>query len=208
MKPLRPDEVIELFEQGVDAVVAAAGERQDRSWHKTVVGEWSAHELARHLVVVCDWYHEWLDRAEAGDASPPFQAKHLAGRNELAILDLDDLDGPEAIDRFRSRAFEYRDRLAALAADERWDLPYGFPSGVSTVGGHAGIAAGEWNLHAWDLSVDEFTPSSPDRLYLAVGAGMTRAQPAWKRLITRRVVARIAGRDPWTDLLTRSGRRP
>ncbi len=208
MKRLQPSEVIELFEQGVDAVVAAAAERQDRSWHKTVVGEWSAHELARHLVAVCDWYHEWLDRAEAGDASPPFQAKHLDGRNELAVLDLDHLDGPEAIERFAERATAYRERLETIAADGRWNLPYGFANGVSSVGGHAGIAAAEWNLHAWDLSIADFAPASPDRLYLAVGEGMTQAQPAWKRVITRRVVARIATRDPWTDLLKRSGRRP
>ena len=208
MNQLSPAEVLELFDQGVTAIADAAAEREGRAWHKTVVGEWSAHELARHLLAVCDWYHEWLDRAEAGDSSPPFPAKQLAGRNELAVLDLDELDGPDAVDQFVERAHDYRDRLLGMAESGRWDLPYGFANGVTTVGGHAGIAAGEWHLHAWDLRQSEHVPAAPDQLYLAVGDGMTRTQPGWKRAITRRVVARIAKRDPWTDLLERSGRKP
>lgn len=208
MKPLAPHEVIDLFDEGVTAIAEAAAAREGRAWHQTVVGEWSAHELARHLLAVCTWYHEWLDRAEDGDASQPFPTKQLAGRNELAILDLDDIDGPDAITRFVDLAAAYRDRLRSTAEEDRWDLPYGFANGVTTVGGHAGIAAGEWHLHAWDLRQGTFVPAAPDQLYRAVGDGMTRAQPAWKRAITRRVVARIANRDPWTDLLERSGRRP
>lgn len=207
MRQLAPATVIELFDEGVEAIADAAAGRQGREWHKTVVGEWSAHELARHLVAVCDWYHEWLDRAESGDSAQPFPAKQLAGRNELAILDRDDIDGPDAIALFVERAGAYRDRLRNAADTGRWDLPYGFANGVTTVGGHAGIAAGEWHLHAWDLAGGEHEPTSPDQLYLAVGDGMTRTQPGWKRAITRQVVARIANRKPWQDLLRRSGRR-
>lgn len=206
MKPLDPAVVIELFDDGVQALVDAAAGREGRAWHRTVVGEWSGHELARHLVAVCDWYHEWLDRALDGDATPPFPAKQLAGRNELAILDLDHLEGPDAIERFDERAGEYCDRLAAASRNGNWDLPYGFANGTSTVGGHAGIAAGEWHLHAWDLAGHEFAPKRPTELYLAIGAGMTQTHPAWKRAITRRVVARIARKNPWLDLLERSGR--
>ncbi len=208
MKALTPEEVLDLFHDGVDAVVAAAAGRHDRAWHKTVVGEWSGHELARHLVAVAEWYHEWLDRAEAGDATPPFPAKHLDGHNELAVLELGHLDGPEAIERFVERAGAYHERLGTAAAEGRWDLPYGFANGTTTVGGHAGIAAAEWYLHAWDLDRERGAPTAADRLYLAVGDGMTRTQPGWKRIITRRVVARIASGDPWSDLLQRSGRHP
>jgi hypothetical protein len=207
VKALEATEVIRLFDEGVDALVDAADERHGREWHKTVVGEWSGHELARHLLAVCEWYHAWLDRSEGGDGSPPFPSKQLAGRNELAILDLGDLDGPAAIDRFAERAADYRVRLLGVAETNRWDLPYGFANGTTTIGGHAGIAAGEWHLHAWDLRQGDHVPANPDRLYLAVGHGMTLTQPAWKRAITRRVVARIAKRDPWTDLVRRSGRR-
>lgn len=207
MKALEPDEVIGLFDEGVAAIVEAAAGREGRAWHKTVVGEWSGHELARHVLAVCNWYHEWLDRSEDGEGSPPFPTKQLDGRNELAVLDLDDLDGPDAISLFAERATDYRSRLVTAAGAGRWHLPYGFAHGTTTVGGHAGIAAGEWHLHAWDLGQGGHQPIAADRLYLAVGDGMTRTQPAWKRTITRRVVTRIAARDPWTDLLERSGRR-
>ncbi len=206
MKPLEPEVVLGQFDEGVAQIVSLAGEREGRAWHKTVVGDWSAHELARHLLAVSDWYHEWLDRAEAGDSTSPFPAKQLDNRNELAVLDLGHLDGPEAIDRFAVRANNYRQRLAHLAADGSWDMPYGCANGRSTVGGHAGIAAAEWHLHAWDLSVGQWQPSSPQTLYLAVGQGMVTSQRRWKQAITTRVVARIAAGDPWADLVKRSGR--
>lgn len=206
MTPLSAERVVELFDEGVDAIADLAAERTDRSWHKTVVGEWSAHELARHLLAVSDWYHEWLDAALDGVSAPPFPAKQLDGRNELAVLDLRDLEGPEAIERFVDRARRYADRLRRADAEGLWAAPYGFANGVSTVGGHAGIAAAEWHLHAWDLSAGSWCPSSPPELYLAVGHGMTATQPKWKQAITRRVVQRIAMREPWLDLLRRSGR--
>lgn len=206
MTPIDPERVIAQFDEGVAAIADFAGQREGRAWHKTVIGEWSAHELARHLLVIADWYHEWLDSALAGDATPPFPAKQLDGRNELAILDIRDLDGPEAIERFIGRANEYADRLRTAAASEEWTTPYGFANGTSTVGGHAGIAAAEWHLHAWDMSGGTWSPTNPTELYLAVGHGMTAAQPSWKRSITRRVVKRIAAGEPWLDLLKRSGR--
>lgn len=206
MTPVVPADVIKQFDEGVAAIEALAGQRQGRDWHKTVVGEWSAHELARHLLVIVGWYHDWLDAALAGNAEQPFPAKQLDGRNELAILDIRDIDGPEAITAFVERAVDYASRLRHAAASDDWNTPYGFANGVSTVGGHAGIAAAEWHLHAWDLSGGASMPSDPTTLYLAVGHGMTATQSAWKQKITRRVVGRIAKGDPWLDLLSRSGR--
>lgn len=205
MTPLEPVQVIAQFEEGVAAIADHARGREGRAWHKTVVGEWSGHELARHLVAVTDWYHEWLDSALDGDATQPFPTKQLDGRNELAILDLRDLDGPEAIEQFVGRASDYADRLRAAVSSD-WATSYGFANGVSTVGGHAGIAAAEWHLHAWDLSGGAWSPTDPAGLYLAVGDGMTATQPKWKQAVTRRVVKRIAAGEPWLDLLKRSGR--
>lgn len=206
MTPPEPSRVIAQFEEGVAALVEQANRREGRAWHKTVVGEWSAHELARHVVVIVDWYHEWLDAALAGDASQPFPAKQLDGRNELAILDIRDLEGPDAIRQFTERANDYAERLRSVAATGQWSAPYGFANGVSTIGGHAGIAAAEWHLHAWDMSGGAWSPSNASELYLAVGDGMTATQPKWKQAITRRVVRRIAQREPWLDLVARSGR--
>lgn len=205
MTPLEAAQVIDQFDEGVAAIAHHASQREGRAWHKTVVGEWSAHELARHLLAVASWYHEWLDAALAGNSSPPFPLKQLDGRNELAVLDLRHLEGPEAIEQFVSRADDYAARLRAAAPTD-WATPYGLANGVSTVGGHAGIAAAEWHLHAWDLSGGAWSPSDPAGLYLAVGDGMTTTQPRWKRAVTRRVVSRIAAGEPWLDLLKRSGR--
>lgn len=206
MTPLDPGQVIAQFDEGVATISELASQREGRAWHKSVVGEWSGHELARHLLVIAGWYHEWLDAALEGNGTQPFPAKQLDDRNELAILDIRDLDGPEAIAQFVDRATGYSDRLRQASTTTKWSAPYGFANGVSTVGGHAGIAAAEWHLHAWDLSGGEWAPTNPRELYLAVGHGMTATQPKWKRQITRRVVSRIAARDPWLDLLKRSGR--
>lgn len=206
MNRLDPAEVLGQFDEGVAQIVSLANEREGRAWHKTVVGDWSANELARHVLAVCDWYHEWLDRAEAGQSTPPFPVKQLDNRNELAVLDLGALDGPDAINTFAARAADYRRRLEQLASDDKWGLPYGFAHGTTTVGGHAGVAAAEWHLHAWDFSGGRWRPSSPETLYLAVGQGMIETQPRWKQAITRRVVARKAAGDPWADLVKRSGR--
>lgn len=206
MTALGPQQVIAQFDEGVAAIVDHASRREGRDWHKTIVGDWSAHELARHLVAVTDWYHEWLDAALAGDSTQPFPAKQLDDRNELAILDLRDLEGPEAVNRFAERANGYAERLRSAEASGDWTIAYGFANGVSTVGGHAGIAAAEWHLHAWDMSGGLWSPTNSSDLYLAVGDGMTATQPRWKQVVTRRVVKRIAQRDPWLDLLKRSGR--
>jgi len=201
-----PERIVELFDDGVTAIADLATRRSERDWHKTVVGDWSAHELARHLLAVADWYHDWLDAALAGQAEQPFPTKQLDGRNELEVLDRRDLDGPEAIERFVDRATAYTDRLRMVIDANQWETAYGFAHGVTTIGGHAGIAAGEWHLHAWDLSGGTWSPPAPGELYLAVGHGMTATQSRWKQVITRRVVARIAANDPWLDLLQRSGR--
>jgi hypothetical protein len=190
------DEVLAMFREGVDAFCAEAARLDDVGWTKPACGEWSATELARHVLAVVGWYHDWLDRAEAGDASPAFPIEDLAARNARDQADMaahGGLDGPEATDRFRGRAELYAGRLAGT-----WDLPFGYPRGTVTAGLHAGMAAFEWHAHTWDLSHDR-APLRPDLLYtaaadcLAAAGGGTddRDPPA----------------DPWEAMLVRSGRR-
>ena len=141
-------------------------------------------ELARHVLAVARWYHDWLDRAERGDAAPPFAVTELAVRNAAELEGLSGLDGPEAVGRFVPVAGAYRARLPA-----RWDLPYGYPRGTVTAGLHAGTAACEWHLHAWDLahaSGHGHRPSDPAALYAAVGSNAWRPPRAgcrggWRR---------------------------
>lgn len=209
--PKRSD-LLTLYAEGVDAIESIGADldadTNGRGWHRTAVGDWTAQELARHLLGVARWYHQWLDDAELGRAEPPFPVKQLEGRNELDVLDATALSGREALDTFLLEARRYLTRLeAAASSDEAWNRPFGFPWGTITTGLHVGAAISEWNLHAWDLSSGTWEPSDPEAVYLAVGAALTAPQPRLQRLVTHRVVPVLARRNPWPDLLKRSGRR-
>jgi hypothetical protein len=158
------------------------------------------------VAAVAGWYHEWLDRAERGDATPPFRAEELAAQNELALVPLAETTGPAALELFVPRARSYRERLPAA-----WDLPYGYPRGTVTAGLHAAIAATEWHLHAWDLARSGGSahgPSDPDALYRGAGACLATAQGGLKGRIAAVLVPLGARLSPWEALLRRSGRAP
>jgi uncharacterized protein (TIGR03083 family) len=108
---------------------------------------WSALDVVGHVVCVARWHHEWLDRAEAGNRSPPFPLSELAERNAAALSALEISAGPDRVTAFVELTVAYADRVAA-----HWDLPYTYPPGTVSAGVHAVLAAGEWQLHAWDLA--------------------------------------------------------
>jgi len=164
--------------------------------------------VARHVLAVVGWYHDWLDRAEAGEAEPVFPVAELAARNaeELAREDLGRLDGPTAMAQFAARAHAYGERLVA-----DWDLPYGYPRGTVTAGLHAGVAACEWHLHAWDVAGAQrrgHRPSDPAALYAAAGVCLARAQGGIQGRLAGALVPLGARLRPWEALLRRSGRAP
>jgi len=168
------DTVLRLYDEGVEAFAALASTLPPDGWGRAACGEWTARDLARHVLAVAGWYHDWLDRAERGDAAAPFAVTELGPRNAAALEGLSGLEGTEAVRRFVTRAGAYRDRLPA-----RWDLPYGYPRGTVTAGLHAGTAACEWHLHAWDLahaSGHGHRPSNPAALYAAAGECLAAAQ--------------------------------
>jgi hypothetical protein len=184
------DEVLAMFDEGVAAFVTEAGRVDD--WSRPACGEWTATELARHVLSVIDWYHDWLDRAEAGDPSPAFPIDELDQRAAQSLREVGDVPGPEATARFAEEAARYTERL-----EDRWDLPYGYPRGTVTAGLHAGLACFEWHAHTWDLSHDH-VPPRPDRLYVAAAdclAAATGGTPD------------DAPEHPWSAMLERSGRR-
>jgi uncharacterized protein (TIGR03083 family) len=200
------DEVLRLYDEGVEAFARLAGALAGEDWVRQACGDWSAAALTRHLAAVAGWYHEWLDRAERGDASPPFPGGELAAQNELALESLADTPGPAALELFVTRARTYGDRLPAS-----WDLPYGYPRGTVTAGLHAAMAATEWHLHAWDLARSAGSghrPSDPDALYRGAGACLAAAQGGLKGRIAAVLVPVGARLNPWEALLRRSGRAP
>jgi hypothetical protein len=201
-----PDHVLHIFDEGVEAVAGAADGLDDMGWAQAACGEWTAAELARHVLAVAGWYHEWLDRAEHGDSTPPFGVADLAVRNGVALEPLHVLDGPAAMRQFVHRAHAYRDRLPA-----DWDLPYGYPRGTVTAGLHAGTAPCEWHLHAWDLARAQgraHRPSDPAALYEAAGSCLAAAQGGVKGRVAAALVPLGARLRPWEALLRRSGRAP
>jgi hypothetical protein len=200
------DEVLRLYGEGIDAFAGLAGELTGEDWERRTCGEWSALVLTRHVAAVAGWYHEWLDRAERGDATPPFGGQELAARNELAWEPLAGTSGPVALELFVTRATSYAGRLPAA-----WDLPYGYPRGTVTAGLHAAGAATEWHLHSWDLARSRGSghrPTDPDALYRGAGACLAKAQGGLKGRIAAILVPVGARLSPWEALLRRSGRAP
>ena len=65
--------VLRLYDEGVDAIVAAAGALGPDGWSRVACGDWTASDLARHVLAVAQWYECWLDRAERGDAGTPLR---------------------------------------------------------------------------------------------------------------------------------------
>jgi uncharacterized protein (TIGR03083 family) len=209
----QPDAVLALYTEGMDAFVEMAGRLGEEHWRQPVTDQWTATDLAGHVLVVARWYHEWLDRAEEGVRGRPFAYDELASRNASALAALPSATGPERVAEFAAAATAYAERLPAT-----WDLRYGFPYGTVTAGVHAGAAASEWHVHCWDLgraAGATHRPSDPALLYECLGTALTAARTgllpdrlrlALSRWTVQRAVARTA--DPWAALLDRSGRQP
>jgi hypothetical protein len=205
-----PDQeaVLACYLDGVEGVVRMGTGLPAASWAAPVCGVWDATALTGHVLAVARWYHEWLDRAEAGECDPPFSAKELATRNQAALAGLEPEDGPGRLQAFEREATDYADRVG-----ERWDLPYGFPMGTVTAGQHLGLAAMEWHAHAWDLAAAaeaEHRPADPDVLFDAVADAWPRRLGAVRRTALRTAMpaVRVASRDRWATLLRNTGRLP
>jgi hypothetical protein len=198
--------VMRCYDDGVDAVEAMA-KRIDaaEAWDKaTPCPAWTAVELLGHLQVVAGWYHAWLDLAEAGVAEPPFAAGHLPVENAAAVDALPPTSGPDRLTAFTTLARTYAKRLP-----ERWSLPYGYPRGTVTAGFHAGVAAIEWHVHAWDLGQvvgHQYRPADPEAL-AAIGA---ESELRWRAPLLKPIVPIVrrvaASGDAWRRLLKGAGR--
>lgn len=195
-----------LFRDGVTAVERVAAGTSSQAWQRPACGHWTGVQTARHLLAVARWYHEWLDRAIAGNASSPFPATEMDRRNERALTAVGDMPATEAIALFVESANRYVDRVV-----DHWDLAYGYPFGTVTAGLHCGVAATEWHLHAWDLSrntPDRHRPSNPEGLFLAAAMCVAEARGGWSGALLRPLLPLGARIKPWETLLRRSGRDP
>lgn len=195
-----------LFLSGIEAVVAQSDQLHDTAWDTIACGEWSAADTARHVLCVSRWYHSWLDRALAGDTSLPFDSAIMDRENEAALDALGPVSGPQAVRQFANSANDYIERV-----DNVWDVPYAYPYGLATAGLHAGIAATEWHLHAWDLSTvtgELHEPEDSAGLFLAAGACLAAREGGLRSAAMSIVVPLAARRSPWKSMVNRSGRSP
>jgi len=206
MQAVLRDSVLRLYDEGVDAFAGWTQGLGPDGWARGACGEWTAADVARHVLAVAGWYHAWLDRAERGDAHRPFGVAELAPRNAEALESTAGLEGSIAVAQFVESARAYRDRLTSV-----WDLPFGYPRGTVTAGLHAGVAACEWHLHAWDLARSRdrgHRPSDPAALYGATGACLAAAEGGARGWVAARLVPLGARLRPWEAMLRRSGRAP
>ena len=205
---LEPHAVVAVHRDGIESLAGFGSTAPPSLWSTQVCGVWTGADLAGHVLAVSRWYHQWLDRAEAGEVEPPFRLEAMATENQRALNALEPGTGPDRLAAFRRSALAYLDRV-----EPHWALPYGYPAGTITVGEHAALGAMEWHAHAWDLARAlgrDHRPVDPDTLAAAV-------LPAWAARrgrvggTSRRAagsVARRLSRDPWTLLLRNTGRRP
>jgi uncharacterized protein (TIGR03083 family) len=196
--------VLTLFATGVDAVVEITAGFDDEQWAAPVCGDWSGTELAGHLVTVVGWYHDWLDRGLAGNPEPVFPIAELDARAAAALAALPPGSGPDRIEAFADSAERYVLRLA-----DHWDVPFGYPRGTVTAGLHAGVAAVEWHVHAWDLAhaVDvEYVPADADVLFVAAARCQMAMLGGFRGRAGVRAAKLAARRNPWEQLLQHMGR--
>jgi hypothetical protein len=200
--------VLAVHRDGIEALAGFGSTAPESLWSTQVCGMWTGAELAGHVLLVSGWYHEWLDRAEAGASDPPFSSKQMATRNQAALNGLEGSPGPARLQAFRRSAAVYADRV-----EDRWDLPYGFPFGTVTAGQHAALGAMEWHAHAWDLARAlgrDHRPVDAETLADGVMAAWSARHGAARRVLRRAAipVAKQAMRDPWAFLLRGTGRHP
>ena len=196
--------VFALFESGVTGVAGAVDGWSEADWDRPACGEWSGTDLAGHLVTVIGWYHLWLDHGLAGVVEPGFGIDKLDAQTAAALAALPPGDGPSRIDQFVDAADRYGDRLV-----EPWDTPFAYPRGLVTAGLHAGVAAAEWHLHAWDFAQSRgelYEPAQARELYLAAARCQLTAAGGVTAKVGMAAASAASRRRPWAELLRHVGR--
>lgn len=186
-----PERVLACYAGGVEAVATIAEEIAD--WGAPTPCEaWRAADLAAHLRTTAERFALVLAHARAGAPVPVVRGAELARLND-EMIDA----APRAAPRAHVAAFVEAARRYAEVLGEAWEVRPFMAGWDCSAGEHAGVAAGEWHVHAWDLA-------------RAAGRGHTPADPgaiaeAYRTTLTW---LPLAPGDPWRSVLRAQGRDP
>ena len=161
---------------------------------------WTLRDLVRHLEIIAGAYVLWVGAAVGGRVGTLRAREAQDAWNAELLARLPARDTADHRARFTALAGDHQ-RLVAAAAD----LPMFELAGGArwTVGDHAGVAALEWHVHAWDLAVAGGQAHRPAPDDVAILAGI------WEHLQGPVVgVPLPALDDAWAAVLTAAGRRP
>jgi hypothetical protein len=162
---------------------------------------------------MADDLHEYLDDAPhsrlarlMGTGFPAATlARKQARQNAAELAILPDEPASEHIAAFATLARSYATRVAPL-----WDQPHHYyRDAVVTVGEMAGVACGEWHVHAWDLARSlgmDYRPAAPDLVFDGWWAGSPQLRPPEAAGLL--VAAPVEAGDVWETLLNVFGRDP
>ncbi|GAB3689644.1 hypothetical protein GCM10027589_56960 [Actinocorallia lasiicapitis] len=199
----RPPErlrVLESYRAGVAAIRQSAARCLD--WEApTPCSEWLAIDLAGHLRCVAENYLEYLQDAPdsrvaklfAQETATAVLIRQQARQNAAELAVLPPESGRERIMSFTVSADAYVDLMP-----DSWDRTHLIYRGTKfTIGDHAGAAAIEFHLHAWDLARaigEDYRPDDPELLISAWAWGVPHLPLGANEP------------DPWMKVLRSSGR--
>ncbi|HEX4257228.1 MAG TPA: maleylpyruvate isomerase N-terminal domain-containing protein [Streptosporangiaceae bacterium] len=208
------DPGLAAYRDGVTVICELAARFNDAQWTApTPCGDWRAADVAGHLRCMADDLHEYLDDAPysrlarlMGTGFPAATlARKQARQNAAELAILPDEPAPEHIAAFATLARSYATRVAPL-----WDQPHHYyRDTVVTVGEMAGVACGEWHVHAWDLARSlgmDYRPAAPDLVFDGWWAGSPQLRPPESAGLL--VAAPVEAGDVWETLLNVFGRDP
>lgn len=186
------------IEDGIVAIETTAAGVDPQA--PTACAAWTVHDLVRHVEAIAGAYVLWVGAAIGGRIGRMRTPRELEDYNDRMLRRLPELSTDRHLDRFGDLARDHH-RLVRTG----WAQPMMHTPGDSLlrVGGHARVAAIEWHLHAWDLG------RTTDDRHRPAPASLEVLCAAWEETLTDLATRpRPADEDPWTFLLTTSGRAP
>lgn len=186
------------IDAGIVAIESTAGRVDPR--RPTACTDWTVHDLVRHLEAIAGAYVLWVGAAIGGRIGRMRTSRELEHYNDRMLQRLPEMPTDQHLHQFGDLARDHH-RLVGTG----WTHPMLRTSGASLlrVGDHGRVAAVEWHLHAWDLG-----QSTEDR-HRPTAASLEVLCAAWDQTLADLTgMPRDTGDDPWTFLLTATGRVP